>query len=306
LGVVRGLLVFVASMLVALPARAQATPARERVHLAYDAPPACAARATLEAAVAARAPAVVFTPPADGARVFAVVITQTDAGYQGSLAVGSTAGTSSRELAAARCDDLVQALALVIALAIDPAALSAPPAVTAPPPMVVRPSPWRAAALVGGGVSGGVTPGAAPAVAVEARLARRGLGHAALTALLGGSERSVGDGDAAFRWLAGRGSLCWQLLHGPVDADACGHLEMGAINAEGSGIARAHQAARTWLAPGAHAAARWAGRRLLLEVQGGVSVPILRDRYFFDPGGTIHRTWIATPWILVATGVHFW
>lgn len=295
-------------MLLALPARAQATPPRERVHLAYEAPPACAARATLEAAVAARAPAVVFTPPADDARVFAVVITETDAGYRGSLAVGSTGGTASRELAAARCDDLVQALALVIALAIDPAALSAPPSITAPPPppAVVRPSPWRAAALIGGGVSGGVTPGAAPAVAVEARLVRRGLGHAALTALLGGSERSVGDGDAAFRWLAGRGSLCWQWLHGAIDADACGHLEMGAINADGMGIARAHEAARTWLAPGAHAAARWTGRRFLLEAQGGVSVPILRDRYYFDPGGTIHRTWIATPWILVATGVHFW
>jgi hypothetical protein len=296
--------------LAAVAAPASAAPARERVHLAYQAPAACADRAVLEEAVAARAPAVLFTAPAGSARTFAVVITETEAGYQGSLAVDGVGGTGSRELAAARCDDLVEALALVIALAIDPAALSAPaPApppsrAEAPPP--AAPSPWGGAVVVGAGASGGVIPSPSPALSAEVRLLRRGLGHAALALVAGSSDRSTDGGNATFRWLSGRGSLCWQMLQGPIDADACAHLEVGGITAEGSGVARAYQATRTWLAPGPHVAARWSGRLLLVEAQAGVSVPILRDRYHFEPGMTVHRTWVATPWVLVGTGVHFW
>jgi hypothetical protein len=307
LAVVRGPLAITVTALAALTAPASAAPvARERVHLAYDAPADCAARAVLEEAVAARAPAVQFTPPARSARVFAVVITRTDAGYQGSLAVDGAGGTGSRELAAARCDDLVEALALVIALAIDPAALSSPaPAPVAPPPPAA-PSRWGGAAVIGAGTAGGVIPSPAPALAAEARLIRRGLGHAGLGLVAGSSERSTVDGDAAFRWLSGRGSLCWQWLDRRIESDACAHLDVGGITAEGSGVARAQQATRTWLAPGAHVAARWSPGWLLIEAQAGVAAPILRDHYRFAPGMTIHRTWAATPWVLIGTGVRFW
>lgn len=88
--------------------------------LRYSAPPGCPTREAAIELIRERAPGARFSPGAR--RVLEVRVTDAARGYTGALAVDAIA---EKQLAAARCDDLVTALALVIALAIDPDA--APP-----------------------------------------------------------------------------------------------------------------------------------------------------------------------------------
>src|SRR5258705_1914175 len=101
----------------------RADPEREDVVLRYDAPSACPDRAALEAMVGQRTPAARFVDGAE--RVFAITVRASESGFAGELSVTGADGVADRTLTAARCDDLVGALALVVALAIDPEAASA-------------------------------------------------------------------------------------------------------------------------------------------------------------------------------------
>src|SRR5262252_7914425 len=109
------------------------------VELRYTAPTECPDRAAVEAAIRERTP-VTF---ADGAeRVFAITITPNTDGFEGALTVTEQAqhvDSADRQLAAHRCDDLVTALALITALAIDPTAVVAPK--PPPPPQQQPPAP---------------------------------------------------------------------------------------------------------------------------------------------------------------------
>src|SRR5262245_22102344 len=103
----------------------------ERVELRYTAPGECPTRDAVVALVRERTPAVEVATGAP--RVFAITITASADGFAGSLVVD---GSADKQLTATRCDDLVSALALVTALAIDPLASTAPISIThtAPPP----------------------------------------------------------------------------------------------------------------------------------------------------------------------------
>src|SRR5436853_573657 len=173
-------------------ASAHADPAAERedVVLRYTAPASCPDRAALETLVGQRAPAARFVDAAQ--RVFAITVTATATGFAGDLAVSGADGAADRTLTAARCDDLVGALALVVALAIDPDSglrtsdpgprtdpepehTSVVSGVRSPKPGVR--SPWEVDAAATGVVAGFVTPGAMLGGGVEARIERIGLGH---------------------------------------------------------------------------------------------------------------------------------
>src|SRR5690242_4147414 len=108
-------------VLVAAPAAAQPVTdaAPEAIHLEYSVPAGCPDQAAFVAAIEARAAVVVGD---DGARTFAVTIADAPDGGPVTGSVVITAGDATpttRELAGATCAETVDALALVVALAIE-------------------------------------------------------------------------------------------------------------------------------------------------------------------------------------------
>lgn len=183
--------------------------APEPIALTFTGPEGCPDGAAFEAQVRARTPR--FRPVAVGetGRGFNARVTLADSQFVGTLVIEEPGGPpAERTLSGATCVDVVSALALVTALAIDPqakttaiapaappppeptASASAPPAVPsappppapaptpsapspppprAPSPVVERPPLWLALGPV---VASGVTPSAlfAPTVAIEGHL----------------------------------------------------------------------------------------------------------------------------------------
>jgi hypothetical protein len=100
------------------PRRSSAEP--REVALTYEAPVSCPSRAELQARVEALTRLAVFAE-GPGAQRFEIHVDRRGKGFGGALR--TDAGT--RTVEAERCDDVVSALALVTAIAIDPRALTA-------------------------------------------------------------------------------------------------------------------------------------------------------------------------------------
>lgn len=287
-----------------------AEPPPEDVELRYVAPGECPARDAVEAQIRERATAVRFV--AGASRVFDITVAVSDAGYTGTLVVD---GAEGKQLTAPRCDDLVTALALVVAIAIDPQAAlrepppPPPPPVAPPPPPLAPPPPpparvWEAQLEIATslGIGLGVTPDPLVAGSVELRAIR---GRVAVgIAALGGRDSTTSDmATARFTWLAARPAACWT-VGGAIGA--CAHAEVGVTRAEGADIIYARTLTRFWLAAGAHVAMQWPTRgRVFGRLELGGSVPFLRDRYRFNPGTEIHATGAVIGWAELGAGLRF-
>ena len=111
------------------PARAQDAP--EPIHLDYQASPGCPDEAAFLNRVRSRTGRARFVGPAARARRFSVTIDAGASGATGRVVVVETDGVEhTRHLDAGTCEDVADALGLIVALAIDPRASSAP----SPPP----------------------------------------------------------------------------------------------------------------------------------------------------------------------------
>jgi hypothetical protein len=110
-----------ATALFAAPASAQ--PDEEPVHLEYHAPSACDDDAQFFARARSRAPRMRVARPEERARVFVVEIEQRAGRMHGRLTVRNREGRQTvREIEAKDCNEAVDALALVVALVINPRA----------------------------------------------------------------------------------------------------------------------------------------------------------------------------------------
>lgn len=278
---------------------------REAVALDYAAPEGCPDRAAVEAAVRERTPQVRFA--AGAARTFAIAITERDGEYVGTLSVAATG--DARELSAHRCDDLVVALALVTALAIDPSAgevrAAAPPP---PPPSPPRPPtpPWPIDGNGFAAVAFGITPDAMPVVGVAGRALPRPYLSLGVAAVIGYDRTELDMGAARFVWTIVRPAACWRPLAGRLDLGACGHVEAGLVRATGQNIVLGQSVTRSWFATGLHLEGRVALTSMVfMQLQVGASVPLQRDRYLFQPSMTIHETSPITAWVGAGVGVRF-
>jgi hypothetical protein len=278
------------------PARAE----EEVVELRYTAPPACPARDVVEGAIRARTPNVRLAAPAR--RVFAITIEPEADGFRGTLLVDQVA---DKQLAAPRCDDLATALALVTALAIDPAASVVP---RTPParPEVPRASAWAFEADVDGMVEVGVGPEALLAAVAQGRASVRRTYQLELAAIAGSDATARGGAAARFTWLAARSGACRLWLRWGITAGACGDVEIGGVRASGQRIVNQRDLWRLWLAAGVHGSARYPfGSRIFGQVQLGAAVPFVRDRYLFAPNVELHDTPSVTGWLMLGIGVRF-
>ncbi len=121
--------------------------------LTYEGPSSCPSRADLESRVEALTHLAVFAD-APGAQRFEVHVDRAASGFKGVLR--TDAGT--RAVEAESCEDVVSALALIAAIAIDPRARTASAAASAVPAPVASPPPAAAPAFA-------PTPAPAPASA---------------------------------------------------------------------------------------------------------------------------------------------
>jgi hypothetical protein len=276
------------------------------VKLDYAAPDGCPDRDAFVAQIVERAPAVRFEITAP--RTFAVEIVATPDGFAGTLVVDSTA---DKQLAAARCDDLASALALVTALAIDPTIdLTAAPAKPTPPPVAIREparapaSRWRPDVTAGALVDTGVTPDPVLAGVVQWRASWTRL--AVETSFIGGRDTTMHDGSTAtFTWLAVQPAACL-VMRRTLELAGCGHVELGLVRAAGEEIVNGRALNRLWWTAGVHGDARWPTQsRGFVQLQLGISIPLTRDRYRFNPGVVVHETSAVTAWLGLGVGVRF-
>ena len=273
------------------------------VVIEYRSTSACPGEAAFLAAVRAQTPNL--RPPISGGstRRLAIDIVVADDAVVGTLRVDELDGTSSvREVEGPRCDAVASALALFTALTIDGGPTSSPARVAAP----ARPRPalpsarprsseaaGPSAPRVGIGALAGVFGGLAPALSggVEpffdwSAWGRSGLAPSLRVAVAFAASPNIATrgGTVGFLWLAGRLSACpWAVALGPFTGRPCAGLDAGILHGQGGNIAHPAGSTRPWIAPTLSARTHWAvAPTTSVEVDAGISVPLLRDQFVFD------------------------
>ncbi len=271
----------------------------------------------------------IAAPGDETAVAFSVRITTGPAGrVVGRLEIREPDGMrQERSVESATCNEVAQALALVGALYLDPDAIAGPapppppppparssppprppPTATSPRPNVPR-TPETAARRafdigggIGGGLLGGIGPSAAPLgrvfgeMALEGEAIDRSLSWARPSARLSiEAATSSGDvvaGSQRYVLAAGTLRLC------PVDVAVvpafhlgpCAAVQAGAHRGTSQGVPNARDQDKPWIAPVAsvHASLSLA-KTLSVELEGGLSFPLVKTRFFLGPDVTLFR-----------------
>jgi hypothetical protein len=298
--------------LFALPARAEDTPMR----IAYSAPADCPDEGAFVERVRERVTLARFAEPGEMARTFRVTV---QAKSKRSVArvefVDADGQRVSRTIGADTCDEVVNAIALVTALAMDaraggkPLAPESPAGVSpapTPAPAPTRPAPEpdarrgpQRAARWDAGSGLDVATAYAPTAAFGLRLFAEhapsffSLRATAMHADSGNVD--VDGGSARFRFWGGRLEGCpLRLALGKqLEAVPCAGLDAGALDAKGlpgSGISSPKRATELWLA--AVVVGRVVleiDRMLLVEAQADARFPVLRHEFYLEtPERDVH------------------
>ncbi len=328
------------------PAPAAAEDAPEPIRVAFRAPEGCPDEAAFTGEITARTAKARAARPGEAARTFTVALEVSGKGARGTLAIEDPHGESAaREVSGDTCAEVVSALALIAALAIDPKASTAPrppapphrPPERLPPPPPYAPLPWWGP--VAGPLPAHVAPGppahwrwswgfhaeAASALApgivlvlggdVEALLVRDGVLSPAVRVSMRIADTGflrAGDEAARFRWTAARVTGCPVRvpLLPSLALTPCALFDAGVLQADGLGAAFSLSSARPWVAPGVSGRLQWdLGAALpapvLVEVEGGGTFPLVRDTFSFFPQGAFHAVPAAGGFFGGALGVYF-
>lgn len=300
------------------------------LRLRYSAPASCPNAESFLGQVAARTPLARPARGGEPATSLIVSIRDVQGGSAGTLelrAPGSV--TSTRGVSAAQCEQVVTALALMTALAIDPNASTAPvqePPVAppakvaalgpAPPPPSGPLARWRWRTGASFEALGGVAPD--PVLLVRPFFEVERERHSAWSPALrvsGGRAHAIvpgGSGAGEFTLWTGRLEGCPLRLSASraVRLSPCLVVDAGQLRAVGNGISPAEQVDRPWLSAGL------AGRlefrllevlaiELAIELAGEVFFPIVRDRFFIDTDVTLYRAPPVAGGAVIGLGMQF-
>jgi hypothetical protein len=327
---------------VASPARA-ADEDLEPIRLAYHASDGCPEEEAFVERVRARTARARVAWPGEAARTFEVTL---DAGPPASGSVTVLAADrwgQTRHVSADACDDLADALALVVALSVDPHAETAPsltprvasstaasvpppsaPLLAPPPPPVVTvapvsresPPPSTDTTLAGHffagadfAISGGVAPealvGGSPFVGWQARLSPV-LEPSIRLALVRASSDIQGPPSAAFVWTAGRLDGCPVAFGDAIRLRGCARVEAGVVTVAAGDIPLAETRVRPWFALGP------LGRvevpvvgPLFFDAEVALTVRVTNDRFYFAPDTTLYRVPVIATSEACGIGAHF-
>lgn len=277
----------------------------EPIHLEYSAPSDCPDGASFEGRVRALTSRARFDVARPGERRFDVHI-EAGTPVRGALVVARGDSVEGRRVVEAdRCSDVDDALALMVALAIDPQAslLPADAGSAAPPestPLPAEPASARPAVQP--------TPlPPAPPLAHESATAARGESRPGPVHARGSVDAA--GGAASFTWTVGRLDGCglaWPPPGASAHLLACARLEAGALDAVGSGIVGARDSTRTWLAMGPLLRVEWAILGpLYVDADVAPMFRVTADRFYFAPDNTINEVPYVGLDASVGVGVHF-
>jgi hypothetical protein len=318
----------------AAPAWAQSPAA----HLEVDAQPSCSTRDELVARVAARSTRIRFVDDAAGVPTLTARI---EAGFRGVVAqldvVEPDGRKFSRRLEAPSCAAATDALALVVAITLDPSAVASeaakppetspsastsarPPETTArdtqtepEPESVSPPAPARrrlTVAVLAEAVSGPApTLMAGVALEGEASFERASIWSPAAVLTLGhlwSGAATEADGTADFSLDLLTLDLCpVRIGVFALEARACAAGSLGRLTAQGSNTYSPMSAARPFASAGATARLVLPlGSRVAIRARFGAGAPLWRDAFEFIPN-VFHRVASVTLMGDVGVGVQF-
>jgi hypothetical protein len=237
-------------------------------------------------------------------------LASTEAGYSGRVSVALPGHTVERQVSDTRCEALVEALVLIAAIVLDPErrAFAATPQTKSSSTLLISqrrlsvalPASWSVG--LAGAMRTGVAPTAllTPGVYVAHRREHFGMvGHYQGSLTFGQTERLRFDlGEAEFAWGAGRFAACPVGGAGArISYGVCGIAEFGWLRGQGLSITAANSTGGFWLAPGLGFTGNVDVGPLQFGAFGGALVPVVRDRYYFSPNETVHRSdwlgWVA-------------
>ncbi|MHB8873290.1 MAG: hypothetical protein ACYC8T_06355 [Myxococcaceae bacterium] len=316
---------------VLLAAGAASGASAEAIHLRYEASPECPDREAFEQQLRARFVQLRAAEPQQAARSFHVTLTRDDELFQGVLTVREADGQeSSRSVSAARCEEVVSALALVAAAAIELRASRSPvghrPGLDVveppPPPSPPRPPPpprrgWGFGAGARFEVTGGASPrpllGGAAFLELERAERPSPLFRAGVRFSPGQDVVQAGGAGARFELFAGHLEACpfQAQLGSPVSLRPCARLEAGVLTATGRGLRSAPpSAARPWVTPSAVGRVRVGGESAVsLDVEGALAFPLVRDHFYLGQDSskvTVHQVPAVTVGAGVGLSVSIW
>lgn len=285
------------------------------IRLRYSAPQTCPDAAAFMDQVSARTPLARAARGDEPATELRVVVQEVPGGSSGKLELHNADATIAlREVSAVDCAQVVSALALMTALAIDPNASTAvaqppqpapppPPTMTTParsaqPPRPALPPPARWAFEVGAVAEalGGVAPDPVLLVRPFVELVHELDSSWGYALRLSGSraqaEAANSLGRADFTLWSGRVEPCplRVSLARAFAFSACIPVDVGRLEAVGRGLSPSERVARPWLSIGGSGRIEWQPVGVLvLEAAGELFFPIVRDRFFVGADATLHR-----------------
>lgn len=298
------------------------------VALDYAAPPECPAAAGFLGEVAARTSIPRPAQPNEPATTLTVVVKKITGGFKGTLEIRATEGpAAARQVAAADCEQVVSALALMTALAIDPNASTVPvrkqpePPPSKPEPVTPQPrsaqavpstsqpeaARWRFQLGAGLELLAGVTPDPLFLVRPSFEAGTSGGARWGAAFRLGAGFGSDTTTFAEFSLVSGRLEGCPRFRSTrSLEISLCAALDAGRLEATGVGVTPSARVERPWVAPGATARLEWEIFHFLeLEVAGEVFIPVVRDRFFVGTGETVSRAAPVVGGAVLGLGVRY-
>jgi hypothetical protein len=282
------------------------------LHVRYEAPPGCPDEQAFYGAVQSRTARVRVAPEAEATYVFHVRITRDPAGSVGELrTVRDGREGAGRRVEGSTCEEVMQALALTVALSVDPSAsivaapsASAPPLPSAsskpvplPPPRPVRPPPpaaplapsWTFEVGVEGLVAEQVDPFVSAGGALVGGIAqtREGLWAPSVDIAIGQLRNDVFStpSDAAVTLTLASVTAC--PVHWPFwqasDVRFCAVGQGGSMVARGREVLRPRSIGRAWFGVGPAAQARLVlFSRFVVKLDIALMVPFAPRQFVID------------------------
>ncbi len=300
-----------------LGARAETSPV-VRVRVDFAAPSACPTERVFVDQLVARAPRARIADDGEAVRTLVVRVLVRGGSFVGRMTVRDRDGTETeRDVAADACSELVSALALIAAVAVDPtvatgvptpaspppavppAEAAAAPAPESPPPSPAAPAspssaaPWRLRLVAGAEAVSGALPDIGlglPAVSIDASRARDAL--LALSSFRARITFARDDAPSArFAWASGAIDTC--PIHGErgaLDLTLCARIQAGTLYGRGIGVTPTQARTTPWIALAPVARARFdLVDALGLELEASLVFPLVRDRFVVEAAGPIFR-----------------
>lgn len=299
-----------AAALCSAPAHVDAqTNGTDRHRIDFRAPDVCATSAVFLDEIRSRTPRLHVTADDAWTSRFEIEVREDGDNFRGALTVHAGRTTSERrEVTAKSCEEVLETLALIVAVAIDPNAslrrlpkraeepqASPPPPPAAVRPVVVAPEPpkppapdaWQERLVLGAEARGAFADSASFAGSVGFEVER--WGWAARLTALRSLESRVTDPfgrEARFEWTAVRLDAGPSLRFRSLRLHGALGLDVGRVEA-----ASELSQERWWLSALALARARWEPRAPVgAELVAGAFVPLARDRFaLFDPDTVLYR-----------------